>query len=394
MPSSASFSPPAGTGPDAVVVGGGVIGLSIAWALARRGARPAVVDPRPGHGASWAAAGMLAPVTEAHYQEEALLGLNLESARRWPDFAARLESDSGVDVGYQACGTLAVAADAGDLAWLTDLHRYQLEHGLDAERLPSRRCREIEPALAPGIRGGVRVAGDHQVDPRRLTGALVRAGREGGVEMVADEVERLVVDADGCHEVVLARGERIRAGVIVLCTGAWSNQLAARSGLPADVVPPIRPVKGQILRLRHRPGQARVLSGNLRGLVNGSSVYLVPRADGEVVVGATMEEQGYDTTVTTGAVLDLLRDAYALVPELSELAFEEAYASLRPCSPDNAPVIGPTALDGLVIATGHHRNGVLLAPVTADLVAELVTTGAVPPVGRPFGPNRFGTLAA
>ena len=186
----------------------------------------------------------------------------------------------------------------------------------------------------------------------------------------------------------------MRAGAVVLCTGAWTNQLSSDSELAEGIVPPIRPVKGQILRLRHRPGQDRVLSGNLRGLVNGSSVYLVPRSDSEVVVGATMEEQGYDTTVTTGAVLGLLRDAYALVPELSELAFEEAYASLRPCSPDNAPVIGPTALDGLIVATGHHRNGVLLAPVTADLVAELVVTGAMAPAGRPFGPERFRTLAA
>ena len=238
------------------------------------------------------------------------------------------------------------------------------------------------------------MAGDHQVDPRRLTGALAEAARRGGVDLVADSVVRLVTEAGGCHEVVLGGGASLRAGRVVMCTGAWSDQLASDSGLPAGVVPPIRPVKGQILRLRHREGQAQVLSGNLRGLVNGSSVYLVPRADGEVVVGATMEEQGYDTTVTTGAVLDLLRDAYALVPELSELAFAEAFASLRPCSPDNAPVIGPTQLEGLAVATGHHRNGVLLAPVTADLVADLVTTGTMAPVGRPFGPDRFRTLAA
>lgn len=394
MPSRASSPSPAGTGHDAVVVGGGVIGLSIAWALSQRGAGVAVVDPSPGQGASWAAAGMLAPVTEAHYQEEPLLGLNLESARRWPDFAARVEAASGLDVGYRACGTLVVAADAGDLAWLADLHRFQLELGLEAERLPSRGCREIEPALAPGIRGGVRVAGDHQVDPRRLTGALAEAGRRGGVELVTGSVARLVPEAGGCHQVVLADGATLGAGVVILCAGAWSDRLASDSGLPAGVVPPIRPVKGQILRLRHREGQARVLSGNLRGLVNGSSVYLVPRADGEVVVGATMEEQGYDTTVTTGAVLDLLRDSYALVPELSELAFQEAYASLRPCSPDNAPVIGSTEVEGLMVATGHHRNGVLLAPVTADLVADLVATGAMPQLGRPFGPERFRTLAA
>ena len=385
---------PSSSGHDAVIVGGGVIGLSAAWALSQRGAKVAVIDPAPGHGASWAAAGMLAPVTEAHFQEEALLGLNLDSARRWPDFAAAVEAASEIGVGYQDCGTLVVAADAGDLAWLTDLHRFQLELGLAAERLPSRACRELEPALAPGIRGGVRVAGDHQVDPRRLTAALAEAARRGGVEMVGASVAQLVTQSGACRAVVLDDGRSLNGEAVILCAGAWSNRLIGGSNLPDGVIPSIRPVKGQILRLAHRPGRDRVLAGTLRGLVNGSSVYLVPRDDGEIVVGATMEEQGYDTTVTAGAVLDLLRDAYALVPELAELAFVEAFASLRPCSPDNAPVIGATTLEGLLVATGHHRNGVLLAPVTAHLIAELVTTGTLPAVGRSFGPERFGTLAA
>jgi glycine oxidase len=390
---SATPSPPTGES-DVLVLGGGVIGLSVAWALSEGAAQVVLIDPQPGRGASWAAAGMLAPVTEVHYQEEPLLALNLASARLWPLFASRLEEATGAEVGYRACGTLAVAADSGDLAWLSDLHRFQTELGLDAEGLPSRRCREIEPALSPGIRGGVLVAGDHQVDPRRLTAALAVACHQNGVEMVAGSVIGLEAEDGACRAAVLDDGRRLRAGRFVLCAGAWSNRLASGPGVPEGLIPPIRPVKGQILRLRHRPGQAQVLSGNVRGLVNGSAVYMVPRSDGEVVVGATMEEQGYDVTVTAGAVHELLRDSYALVPELAELAFVEAIASLRPCSPDNAPVIGPTALDGLLVATGHYRNGVLLAPVTADLVAELVMTGAVPEVGRAFGPERFKTLAA
>ncbi|MHB1924507.1 MAG: glycine oxidase ThiO [Acidimicrobiales bacterium] len=386
------------TGPDVLVIGGGVIGLAIAWRLAQRGLAVTVVDPAPGRAASWAAAGMLAPVTEAHYQEEGLLGLNLESARRWGDFAAELEEASGTPVGYRACGTLAVAADAGDHAWLGDLHRFQLELGLRAERLTSRECRQVEPALSPRIRGGVRVEGDHQVDPRRLSAALIEAGRRLRVRFMAGRVESLVMEAGFCIGAAVATagslpaGDAVtlRAGLVVLAAGAWSSELA--TGLPAGLMPPVRPVKGQILRLRQREGTP-VLNGNVRGLVEGSSVYLVPRADGEVVVGATMEEQGFDTTVTAGAVLNLLRDAYGLVPELAEFEFVEATASLRPCTPDNGPVIGASGVDRLLLAGGHHRNGVLLTPVTADLVADLVTDGSMPALGAPFSPARFGALA-
>ena len=380
--------------PDALIIGGGVIGLAIAWRLAQRGLAVTVIDPAPGRAASWAAAGMLAPVTEVHYEEEALLGLNLESARRWGDFAAELEEASGTSVGYRPCGTLAVAADTGDHAWLGELHRFQQELGLKAERLTSRECRRIEPALSPRIRGGVLVEGDHQVDPRRLSAALVEASRRGGVEFLAGRVEALLMEAGACTGAVVtpAGAEPLRAGVVVLAAGAWSSALTGAAGLPPDLLPPIRPVKGQILRLRQRTG-VPVINRNVRGLVEGSSVYLVPRSDGEVVVGATMEEQGFDTTVTTGAVMNLLRDAYGLVPEISEFEFVEATASLRPCSPDNAPVIGATGVAGLVMAGGHHRNGILLTPVTADLVAELIAIGSMPALGDPFDPARFGAMA-
>ncbi|MHB1447019.1 MAG: glycine oxidase ThiO [Acidimicrobiales bacterium] len=386
--------------PDALVIGGGLIGLAIAWRLAQRGLAVTVVDPAPGRAASWAAAGMLAPVTEVHYEEETLLGLNLESARRWASFAAELEDASGASVGYRPCGTLAVAVDAGDHAWLGDLHRFQVELGLMAHRLNSRECRGIEPALSPRIRGGVLVEGDHQVDPRRLSAALVEAARRAGVEFLAGTVKSLVMEAGGGIGAVVGtagrtqgRGtESLTGGVVVLAAGAWSSALTGAAGFPPGLLPPIRPVKGQILRLRQRHGTP-VINRNIRGLVEGSSVYLVPRSDGEVVVGATMEEQGFDTTVTTGAVMNLLRDAYGLVPEVSEFEFVEATASLRPCSPDNAPVIGPTGVTGLVMAGGHHRNGVLLTPVTADLVAELIATGSMPALGQPFDPARFGAVA-
>lgn len=394
------------------MVGGGVIGLSIAWRLAQRGAAVTVVDPAPGGAASNVAAGMLAPVSEAHYEEESILGLNLESARRWPEFAAEVEAASGIDVAYRASGTLVVAADAGDAAWLADLQRFQSGLGLSAQRLTSRECREREPSLAPGIRGGVLVEDDHQVDPRRLVRALLEACRRAGVSLCAGRVEELQLERGRCVGVRLTQTAptadtvpigtegALQATTVVLAAGSWSSRLAEGPGLPSRLLPPIRPVKGQILRLRERrsgrtgTGEPPLISANVRGIVEGSSVYLVPREDGELVVGATVEEQGYDTTVTAGAVLDLLRDAYALVPEVAELELVESLAGLRPCSPDNAPVIGPTALDGLVAATGHYRNGVLLTPVTADLVADIVIHGTVPDLARAFSAARFEDIAA
>lgn len=358
-----------------VVLGGGVIGLSIAWRAALAGLSTTVVDPEPGRGASGVAAGMLAPVTEVHYGEEALLALNLASARRYPAFVADLEDVAGVSTGYRPTGTVSVARDADDLAALEELVGYQRGLGLDVERLRSHELRRLEPGLAPGIRGGAVVAGDHQVDPRRLVAALLAACRRAGVG-VRRERGRC---ASG-RSVALESGATIEADAVVVAAGAWS---AALAGLAPALTPPVRPVKGQVLRLRGK-GEPPI-SGNVRG----AEVYLVPRADGEVVVGATVEERGFDTEVTGGAVHELLRAAIELVPDVAELALVESAAGLRPGTPDNAPLLGATAAEGLVLATGHFRNGILLAPVTADAVVALLTTGATPPEMAAFSPRRF-----
>ncbi len=376
---------PASRLPDVVVVGGGVIGLSVAWRSAGRGLEVTVVDPAPARGATWAAAGMLAPVTEVHYGEEALLRLNLSSAAAWPSFAASLEEASGRQVGYRPCGTLAVAMDGGDRALLEDLYRYQLSLGLDPQLLSSRECRSLEPFLAPGIRGGLLAPGDHQVHNRLLAQALEVAVERAGVRLVRDRVTTVLVDAGRVAGVALATGEHLSTGTVVLAAGCWTGQIA---GLPDGALPPVRPVKGQILRLKG-PAQAPLLGRNLRGLVAGNHLYLVPRADGTVVVGATVEEQGFDVTVRAGAVADLLRDARALMPALDELELAETWAGLRPGSPDNAPIIGPSALPGLVVATGHYRNGILLTPVTADSLASVLAGDGVPQVIAPFSPDRF-----
>jgi glycine oxidase len=379
---NASPAAPAG---DLAVVGGGVIGLAVAWRAAAAGLRVMVVDPAPGGGASWAAAGMLAPVTEVHYGEQALLRLNLAAAARWPGFAAELEEAAGRPVGYLACGTLSVARDADDLAALDDLYRFQQGLGLEVERLRSRECRSLEPGLAPGVRGGVLVPGDHQVDNRALVGALLAAAARAGVVLRPATARGLRVAGGRVRGVVLDGGETLAAGTVVLAAGCWSGAL---DGLDRALLPPVRPVKGQLLHLRG-PAAAPLARRNVRGL----EVYLVPRADGRVVVGATVEEQGYDQRVTAGAVHHLLRAAAELLPDVDELELTETVVGLRPGSPDNAPLLGQSGLDGLVVATGHYRNGILLTPVTADAVTELLVDGRTPAAIAPFSPRRFDRAA-
>jgi glycine oxidase len=376
---------------DVLVIGGGIIGLVTAWRAAQRGLTTAVLDPEPGGGAAQVAAGMLAAVTELHYGEQTLLGLNLASARRYPDFAAELTEQTGHDLGYRRCGTLAVALDADDRAHLRELHALQQQSGLESQWLSGRECRRLEPMLAPGVRGGLRVDGDHQIDPRRLAGALVAACERAGVVFHRAWAERLTVVRDRATGVVTDDGTPLDAGQTVLAGGSLSGRLA---GIPQDVLPPVRPVKGQVVRLTMPQRHGPFLSRTVRAVVRGSHVYLVPRESGELVVGATSEELGWDTTVTAGGVYELLRDAHELVPGITELPLTETRAGLRPGSPDNAPLLGPTGLEGLLLATGHYRNGVLLTPVTGDAMAHALATGELPEEARPFTPKRFSTATA
>ncbi|KOV70942.1 glycine oxidase ThiO [Streptomyces sp. MMG1121] len=375
--------------PDVLVIGGGIIGLVTAWRAAQRGLATAVVDPEPGGGAAQVAAGMLAAVTELHYGEETLLALNLRSARRYPAFAAELTELTGHDLGYRRCGTLQVALDADDRAHLRELHALQRRSGLESQWLSGRECRRLEPMLAPGVRGGLRVDGDHQIDPRRLAAALVVACERSAVVFHRAWAERLDVVGGRAAGVTTADGTELRAGQVVLAAGSLSGRLA---GLPEALLPPVRPVKGQVLRLTVPRAYAPFLSRTVRAVVRGGHVYLVPRENGELVVGATSEELGWDTTVTAGGVYELLRDAHELVPGITELPLVETRAGLRPGSPDNAPLLGPSGLDGLLLATGHYRNGVLLTPVTGDVLAQLLTGGELPEEARPFTPQRFGAV--
>ena len=370
---------------DVAVIGGGVIGLAVAWRAAQHGMSVVVADPSPGSGASSAAAGMLAPVTELHYAERALLDLTLDSAARYPDFVAELQAATGLDVGYRQCGTISVGWMGSDLAALRDLAEFQRTLGLTVETLSATALRRLEPMLAPGLPGGVLVTGDHQVEPQALVAALREAAAKAGVEVV-EQAASLRVDGDVVIGLDFASGDTLSAAQTVVASGAWTASLR----LPGDVALPIRPVKGQTLHLSGDPG---ALSHVVRGDVRGVPVYLVPRADGRVVVGASSEEAGFDLRPRAGVVHDLLRDAQALLPSVAEMELVAVRTGLRPGTPDNAPMLGSIGVDGLVIATGHHRNGVLLAPVTADGVVELLETGTTPTAWKPFDPLRFNPVS-
>jgi glycine oxidase len=375
-----------GAMPDVAVIGGGVIGAGIAWRCAQRGMAVTVVDPAPGSGASSTAAGMLAPVTELHYGEQALLRLNLESARRYPAFAAELADASGLDIGYRRSGAIVAAWDDADLAALRDLHAFGASLGVVSELLSARELRRLEPGVAAAVSGGLFAADDHAVDNRRLHAALLDAVRRAGGGLCR---ERAVTVQTSCERVIgiaTDRGRRLSADVVVLAAGAWSAQIG---GLDRELLPPVRPVKGQTIRLR-APGPS-LLRHVVRGTVKGSPVYLVPRDDGEIVVGASSEEVGFDAWPRAGALYELLRDAQSLVPLLGEVQFVESSTGLRPGTPDNAPIVGASGMAGLVFATGHYRNGILLTPVTADGVAELLAEGMTPAILADFGPDRFVT---
>ncbi|MEV0229023.1 glycine oxidase ThiO [Nonomuraea sp. NPDC050786] len=343
-----------------VIVGAGVVGLSAAWRLARDGLPVTLVDPAPASGASHAAAGMLAPVSEVSYTEVPLLRLGAASLRRWPGFAAELAADAGLPgveaLDLRSDGTLDVAFGADDLAALDELAAYMEKLELPVERLSGRECRRLEPMLAPSVRGGLLAPGDAWVDPRRVTAALLAALDRLGVPLVRARVGELLRDGGRVTGVRFDDGGEVRAERVVLAAGAWSAGLA---GVP------VRPVKGQIMRLR---SPQPLLTRCVRGTVHGTPVYLVPRGDGELVVGATQEEMGFDTRVTAGGLYELLRDARELVPGVTELEIADVVAGLRPGTPDNLPVIGPSGTPGLALATGHHRGGVLLAPLTADIL--------------------------
>ncbi len=365
---------------DLVVLGAGVIGLGCAWRASRAGMDVRVVDAGGAERASEVAAGMIAPVGEALWGEDALLAAAVDSAGRWPEFAAELEAEAGVEVPYRRCGSLHVGLDRDEHAGLRRLHDLHAELGLEASWLRGSECRKLEPGLTTSVTGGYLAPGEAEIDPRALLVALRAAVAARGVEVVDGRAAELLLDGGRCVGVRLADGAELRAPAVLAATGArLGGEL-----LPAEVRPPVRPLKGEVLRLRCREGERPC-----ERIIASERVYIVPRAGREVVVGATMEDRGFDLRVTAGGVHELLREAYRAMPEVAELELLECTAGLRPTTPDNTPVVGRTAIDGLLVAGGHHRHGIMLAPGTADAIAAELTGGEVPAAAAALRPDRF-----
>jgi glycine oxidase len=351
--------------------------------VAQAGWRVTVYDKgAAGHGASWAAAGMLAAAIEAEPGEEPLLPLTLESQRLWPEFARELEAASGISVEYRDDGTLNVALNRDDAETLRHSYEFQKGLGLDLEWLNAAEARRLEPHLKPGIAAAVLSRNDHQVENRCLARSLDAACRAAGVEIHEHcAVKEVMMAGARARGVVTERG-REAADCVVLAAGAWSREIA---GIPAPYLPPVRPIKGQMLSLQMDRGAP--LLRHVVWLPNGG--YLVPRLDGRLVVGGTVEERGFDANLTAGGLLTLLDAAWRAVPAIEELPIAETWVGFRPGSRDDAPMLGPSGIDGLVIATGHHRNGILLTPISAAVVSDYILTGRLPEMALPFTPRRF-----
>jgi glycine oxidase len=370
---------------DVVIVGGGIAGLAVAWRAQGQGLRTVVLErDRLAHGATHVAAGMLAPISEARVGERGLLALSRASLDRYPAFVEELAAASQCDPGYRTSGTLLVARDRDEAEALDRELSEREGMGLAVERLLPSEARRRKPALAPTLRLALDVPADHAIDPRALSVALAAAvERAGGVLREDAEVASVMTSDDGERVVgvELAGGERVLTDRVVIAAGAWAGGL---HGVPAHARVPVRPVKGQVMRLRDPAGP-----GLLTRTIRMQPGYLVPRGDGRYVLGATMEEQGFDTAPTAGGIFELLRDAIELVPGVSELAIEEVAAGLRPGTPDNAPVLGPAAIEGLHWAAGCFRHGILLAPIVADTLAATLAGKPLPDVAAPFTAARF-----
>jgi glycine oxidase len=375
---------PLPAGVELLVVGGGLAGLVCAWRAAEAGAEVLVCDAPDRPAAASVAAGMIAPVGEASWGEDATLAAAGEAARRWPTFARELEAAAGLPVPYRRCGAIHVALDRDEAAELRRRRELHERHSLAAEELLGSGCRRLEPGLASAVTAGVSAPEEAEVDPRALLSALEAAARDAGARIVEAEVGE--IDAVGAR-VRLADGRSIGAGRVALCAGAW----AGAEGLLAEGRLPVRPVKGEILRLRADPAALPC-----ERIVVGERFYLVPRLSGEVVLGASSEERGFDLRVTAGAVHELLREAYRVLPELAELELVEMAAGLRPGSPDNAPIIGAVgrAGPGPIIAAGLYRNGVLLAPMLAAGFDSLLSGNPLPAELAPMAPDRLAPREA
>lgn len=365
--------------PDVVVVGAGVMGCAVGLRLAQRGIAVTIIERGiPGAEASSAAAGILGPQWESEGPGP-LLEFGLRSRALYPAFAAELRELSGIDIGHVRSGLIELAFDDADSEALAARRTWQIARGLRAELLTGDEVRALEPHAASQIRSGLRYVGEGHVHARQLARALSQAAAVAGARFLQGRYVRRVLTAGGKVTGVELDGDTLSAGTVVLCAGSWSS-LVEGGGVPAPVV---RPARGQMVAIETRPPIFRhVLVAHRRG-------YLVPRSDGIALAGSTLEMVGYRKEVTVAGLSDILALARGLVPDLGECAVVETWANFRPLSPDGLPIIGKTPVDGLLVATGHHRYGILLTPVTAQVIAELATTGSSTLDLAPFAVTRF-----
>jgi glycine oxidase len=339
-----------------------------------------------GRAATWASAGMLAPNLEAEPGEEKLLPLLLEGRRMWEDFARLLEEASSMAVNYRREGTLSIALTWDDMERLRFQLGFQKSLGLDVELIDGERVLEMEPSINRNVMAALYSGSDHQVDNRRVAQALKSAYlRSGGVLRERVAVDSVVVEGGRVLGISTEAGFE-RAEAVVLAAGAWSREL---DGIPEKLKPPVRPVKGQMLSLKTNPNNpliSHVIWGPVR---NWGPVYMVPRLDGHLILGTTVEEMGFDTSVTAGGLMNILRGCWEILPSIVDLPIDEVWAGLRPGSRDDAPILGPTPIEGLIMATGHFRNGILLAPITAEVITRYILSGELPEIAQPFTIDRF-----
>lgn len=363
---------------DVIIVGGGVIGCSIAWRLAQAGLKVTVFERgRVGCEASRAAAGMLSPQGESQTAGP-FFDLCLRSRAMYRSFAEELNDASGIDVEYKDEGTLFVVLQGEDDEEKTRWAAWQLEAGLPLEHVSADEIRKIEPAVTGSATRAIFLPEEHQVENRRLMDALEVAMKRAGVELIEGAEVTALATEQGRVTGVVSAGRRLDAGVVVVAAGTWSSQLLEPLGLNVKVIP----ARGQMIAVR---GGTCPISR----VLHSSKVYVVPRRDGRILIGATVEYAGFQKSVSVGGVHSLLDAALEIVPALEGSEVIESWAGLRPDTEDHVPVIGPTGIANLLLATGHFRNGILLAPITAELVAEVIHSGCVPDELKPFGVERF-----
>jgi glycine oxidase len=367
---------------DVVIIGGGVIGLTIARALAQRGVRDVMLIERgrPGAEASWAAGGILAPQVEVDHQDE-FFQLACASRDLYPQFAGSLKEETGVDVELDTTGTLCLGFTRPDEEELRRRHQWQTGQGLQVEWLTGDEARRLEPCVAANVRCALRFPRDVQVENRRLVEALVRANEELGVQLVINTaVTALGIKDERVCGVETSAGF-VAAPIVVVAAGAWSSLIDSPS-LPSIQ---IEPVRGQMLCFSADPNIGRHVIYSPRG-------YLVPRRDGRVLAGSTVEQVGFDKRVTDDGVSTIKSMALEIAPAIAGLPIIDSWAGFRPRAPDDLPVLGPCAeIGGLLYATGHYRNGILLAPITGLVIADAIVDGLMPESLKTFSPNRFGT---